>query len=219
MINATDAITKIKLALGFSAEITESNEVSTEAMDSSTDEVSTTEVVENTFAELEGIEGQVFVVEGDIEVGKDVQIKLEDASFLPVPDGEYELTNAYILGVEGGKIVSYEEAEKEENEEPIEDAPVPVEDTEPTIEEAKKEEEKMSDELVNLITSVVKEVHNQMKQEMSEVKNEINDFKTEFNEFKDKPKGKKITSNIQERFSDKDDKIARIIKLGKSINK
>ena len=82
-----------------------------------------------------------------------------------------------------------------------------------------KEEEKMSDELVNLITQVVKEVHNQMKEEMSEVKTEIDEIKTEFNEFKTKPAGKKITSNVQQKFSEYDDKVARLIKLGKSLNK
>jgi len=216
-MNATDAIEQIKKALGFSVETQEESEVSNEAVDLSTDEVNETEVVENSFAELEGVEGQLFVVEGKIEIGKDVQIKLEDESFLPVPDGEYELKNSYILGVEGGKIVSYEEVEKEE-EEVVEETPESVEEA-PISEEETKEEEKMSDELVNLITQVVKEVHNQMKEEMSEVKTEIDEIKTEFNEFKTKPAGKKITSNVQQKFSEYDDKVARLIKLGKSLNK
>lgn len=215
-MNATDAIEQIKKALGFSVETQEESEVSNEAVDLSTDEVNETEVVENSFAELEGVEGQLFVVEGEIEIGKDVQIKLEDESFLPVPDGEYELKNSYILGVEGGKIVSYEEVEKEEEE--VEETPESVEEA-PISEEETKEEEKMSDELVNLITQVVKEVHNQMKEEMSEVKTEIDGIKTEFNEFKTKPAGKKITSNVQQKFSEYDDKVARLIKLGKSLNK
>ena len=215
-MNATEAIEKSKLALGFSVETQEESEVSNEAVDLSTDEVNETEVVENSFAELEGVEGQLFVVEGEIEIGKDVQIKLEDESFLPVPDGEYELKNSYILGVEGGKIVSYEEVEKEEEE--VEETPESVEEA-PISEEETKEEEKMSDELVNLITQVVKEVHNQMKEEMSEVKTEIDGIKTEFNEFKTKPAGKKITSNVQQKFSEYDDKVARLIKLGKSLNK
>jgi len=216
-MNATDAIEQIKKALGFSVETQEESEVSNEAVDLSTDEVNETEVVENSFAELEGVEGQLFVVEGEIQIGKDVQIKLEDESFLPVPDGEYELKNSYILGVEGGKIVSYEEVEKEE-EEVVEETPESVEEA-PISEEETKEEEKMSDELVNLITQVVKEVHNQMKEEMSEVKTEIDEIKTEFNEFKTKPAGKKITSNVQQKFSEYDDKVARLIKLGKSLNK
>lgn len=216
-MNATDAIEQIKKALGFSVETQEESEVSNEAVDLSTDEVNETEVVENSFAELEGVEGQLFVVEGEIEIGKDVQIKLEDESFLPVPDGEYELKNSYILGVEGGKIVSYEEVEKEE-EEVVEETPESVEEA-PISEEETKEEEKMSDELVNLITQVVKEVHNQMKEEMSEVKTEIDEIKTEFNEFKTKPAGKKITSNVQQKFSEYDDKVVRLIKLGKSLNK
>ena len=216
-MNATDAIEQIKKALGFSVETQEESEVSNEAVDLSTDEVNETEVVENSFAELEGVEGQLFVVEGEIEIGKDVQIKLEDESFLPVPDWEYELKNSYILCVEGGKIVSYEEVEKEE-EEVVEETPESVEEA-PISEEETKEEEKMSDELVNLITQVVKEVHNQMKEEMSEVKTEIDEIKTEFNEFKTKPAGKKITSNVQQKFSEYDDKVARLIKLGKSLNK
>lgn len=217
-MNATEAIEKIKLALGFSVETQEESEVSNEAVDLSTDEVNETEVVENSFAELEGVEGQLFVVEGEIEVGKDVQIKLEDESFLPVPDGEYELKNSYILGVEGGKIVSYEEVEEKEEEEVVEETPESVEET-PISEEETKEEEKMSDELVNLITQVVKEVHNQMREEMSEVKTEIDEIKTEFNEFKTKPAGKKITSNVQQKFSEYDDKVAKLIKLGKSMNR
>ena len=54
---------------------------------------------------------------------------------------------------------------------------------------------------------------------MSEVKTEIDEIKTEFNEFKTKPAGKKITSNVQQKFSEYDDKVARLIKLGKSLNK
>jgi hypothetical protein len=212
-MNATEAIEQIKKALGFSVETPVNEEVSNEVLEETQVESNETEVVETTFAEVEGVEGQLFVVEGDFEIGKEVQIKLEDSSLMPVPNGEYELQNGYTMGVEEGKIISWEEVE-----EPTEETTEPVE-AEPAAEETKKEE-KMSDELVEIITRVVKEVHTQMKEEMSAVKNELDTVKNDFEEFKSKPAGKKITSNnFQQKFNNEDDRIERIIKLGKSLNK
>lgn len=215
-MNATEAIEKIKLALGFSVETPNNEEVTNEVLEESViEESNETEVVETTFAEVEGVEGQLFVVEGEFEIGKEVQIRLEDGSLMPVPNGEYELTNGYTMGVDEGVIVSWEEVSTEEQ--PTEEVSAPVEEA-PTTEAPSEEE--MSNELVELITRVVKEVHNQMREEMSAVKNELDTVKNDFEEFKSKPAGKKITSNnFQQKFNEQDNKIERLIALGKALKK
>jgi hypothetical protein len=109
----------------------------------------------------------VTLIEADaFEMDNEVFVITEDEQKIPVPIGEYEMEDGFILVVvEEGIIADYKEAEAEEEEAPVAEEEVVEEEVEAQVEKSTPKK---------TIESVVKET---FFSEMEKLKNENNELK------------------------------------------
>jgi len=109
----------------------------------------------------------VTLIEADaFEMDNEVFVITEDEQKIPVPIGEYEMEDGFILSVvEEGIIADYKEAEAEEEEAPVAEEEVVEEEVEAQVEKSTPKK---------TIESVVKET---FFSEMEKLKNENNELK------------------------------------------
>lgn len=109
----------------------------------------------------------VTLIEADaFEMDNEVFVITEDEQKIPVPIGEYEMEDGFIMSVvEEGIIADYKEAEAEEEEAPVAEEEVVEEEVEAQVEKSTPKK---------TIESVVKET---FFSEMEKLKNENNELK------------------------------------------
>lgn len=203
-MNATEAVTKIKLLLGLE------NEVTTEETVIVNTEATTEEAVE--FASAELVDGTKVKVEGEFEVGKSCYVEAEDEDIM-APAGIHQTADDKLITIdENGVITAIEEMEVEKEEE------VQAEDVEEVAMEDSKEEEAMEEEVKE---DVVMEIVTALKpfiDNLDELKEKVNAMESKFESFASAPAAKPIKKVREDFESTRLNRIAKIAQI-KNNNK
>jgi len=180
-MNVDNLITKLRVMLGASTE----------------EVVVVEETKEAQFAEAELVDGTKVQVEGELEVGKALEVISEEGN-VPAPSGVHETTEGLVITVgEGGIIESIEEKEAEATE--------VVEDTETEVEVALEEEEVVEAEEVvaeesDLLAGIA-ELLAPYTEEITELKKQVEYLGERFEAISDEPAAKPITRTFAEEAS------------------
>lgn len=198
-MNATEAVTKIKLLLGLD------NVVTTEE----TIEVNTSE-----FNSAKLVDGTEISVEGEFEEGKSCFVETEEER-IPAPAGKHQSEDGKLITVdETGVITSIEELEEEEeveaNEEVKEEEVAMEEEVEETTEEVVMEEEEV-DMVMEIVTALKPFMDN-----LDELKEKVATMEEKYNTFASAPAAKPIKKVSEDFNSNKLDRVAKIAKLRKN---
>ena len=175
-MNVDNLITKLRVMLG-----------------ASTEEVVVVE--ETKFAEAELVDGTKVQVEGELEVGKVLEVISEEGN-IPAAAAVHETTEGLIITVgENGVIESIEEKEAEATE--------VVEDTETEVEVALEEEkevveaEEVVEEESDLLAGIAKLLE-PYTEEITELKKQVEYLGERFEAISDEPAAKPITRTFAE---------------------
>lgn len=192
-MNASEAITKIKLLLGLNEEITQTETI----------QFSTTKLVDGTEVS----------VEGDFEVGKSCFVETEEEK-IPAPMGVHQSEDNMVITVgEDGVITSIEELNEEVKEEVIE---AEEKEEEVKMEEETKEEETMEEEDVVEVVSVAQEVITALTpfiEGLDELKEKVSAMEEKYESFSKAPAAKPIKKRNEEFEANKLDRVNKIAKL------
>ena len=177
-MNVDNLITKLRVMLGASTE----------------EVVVVEETKEQSFIDAELVDGTKVQVEGELEVGKALEVISEEGN-VPAPAGVHETTEGLIITVgEAGVIESIEEKEAEATE--------VVEDTETEVEVALEEEEVIEAEEVvaeesDLLAGIA-ELLAPYTEEITELKKQVEYLGERFEAISDEPAAKPITRTFAE---------------------
>lgn len=136
----------------------------------------------------------VLVIEGELEVGKEVMMETPEGEWEPAPDGEYFTEDNRTIVVEGGKIADIKEniaepeepAEEEEPEPPLE---IQEEDEEPAEEPAEEPEMDKDARIAELEARVaeLEAMNAELEAENAELKAKLDEAETELKASAAKP--------------------------------
>ena len=201
-MNASEAVTKIKLLLGLDTEVTTSTTVK--------------------FATATLVDGTEVSVEGEFEEGKACFVETEEEK-LPMASGVYQTEDNLLITVdEAGVITSVEELEEEVKEEEITAEEEVKEEVEVAMEDETvvEEEEAMEDEVTKEadVIAIAQEVVTALKpyiEGIDELKEKVAEMEAKFNTFAKAPAAKPIKKVSEDFEANKIDRVAKIAKLRK----
>lgn len=203
-MNATEAITKIKLLLGLENEVTE------------------------TFAVASLVDGTQVEVEGEFEVGKSCFV-VADEEKIQAPAGVHQTADNMLITIdEAGVITEISEFEEEVKEEEVVEAEDVKEEVEVEMEEEskdeeevsmedapKEEEEQLSEEEVVTIAQEVVAVLKPYIDNLDELKEKVAEMEAKFETFAKAPAARPVKKVSEDFEANKIDRVAKIAKLRK----
>ena len=139
------------------------------------------------------------IIDGEIEIGKEVFIEDENAELVAPEDGEY-VTEKQILIIADGKIAEINEKEEQEPEQEPEQAPEEVEQEEETPAEEQPEEAPAEDEKDKRIAELEAQVA-ELNQVIVEKDEEIGKLKAELEKSDAQPAEEELKSQKPEQKS------------------
>ena len=196
-MNATEAITKIKLLLGLDQEVTQQEEVTIELQET---------VIELSDKKL--VDGTVVKVEGEFEEGKQCYVETEEGQ-IPAPAGKHEMEDGMLITIdESGVITQVEEIEAEVKEEEVVEE-IAMEDSEEEKEEAMEEEEK--EDFVTEIVTALKPYMDSLE----DLKEKVEAMEGKFQAFASAPAQSKIKKVSEDFEANRFERVAKIAKFRK----
>jgi hypothetical protein len=190
-MNATEAVTKIKLLLGLQEEVTE------------------------TFAQVKLVDGSIVETEGEFEAGKSCFVVTGEEK-IPAPAGIHQSEEGMLITVdESGVITSIEEMEEEvEAEEEVKETEVAMEEEESKEEtlEEEKETVEMEEEEVDMVMEIVTALKPFMDN-LDELKEKVQAMEEKYESFAKAPAAKPIKRVSEDFEANKMDRVNKIAKL------
>lgn len=162
-------------------------------------------LVEYGFVEAKLEDGSEIVIDGNIEIGDEVEVITEDGS-VPAPDGVHTLEDGSEIETEEGVIVDVEGSEEESSEE-MEDVDVEVNEGEIVIQ---------INDLLDALTETFKVLKEKMEK-IDSIEKVVDEVKEDFNKFKKEPASTKIKSKgeFSSHNNQLDSQVKRIMELRK----
>lgn len=200
-MNATEAVTKIKLLLGLDQETTTEETVVIET--------ETNEVVEE-FTTSTLVDGTTIEVDGDFETGKSCYV-VTDEEKMTMPEGKHELTDGKLITVDAaGVITEVEELEETEEEVQAEEEVKEEVEMEETEEVEAEETEEEVDMVMEIVTALKPFIDN-----LDELKEKVEAMEEKYESFAQAPAKKPIKKVSEDFNSNKFDRVAKIARIRK----
>lgn len=167
-------------------------------------------------------DGTEIKVDGDLEVGDEVVVVLEDSE-VPAPDGEHVLDSGEVIQTEEGVIVEVEKSEEEKPEEVIDEEVMEEEVVKPEIpEEIKVIVQEVVDAIIVSLEPILAKI-NGLSGAVESMKSKFESIDKDFDAFKKQPGGKKINdgkSDFSKEFGEQintlDERVKTISQLRKN---